>query len=137
MRYKPEDRNNSSYYLRRISLVNRTIKMLINLIRNYRNIYGTEFIVKEIMYKPAGRTSYPVYIAEYTDRDNKSHTKEIHSSFSIKKWKKGDIIKIKVDSEDPENIIIPFSDFSMAVIMSVIGIALEIVLVSIYTHINI
>ena len=116
---------------------NRTIKVLIYLIRHHRSLYSSEFIIKDILYRQIRNGKYPVFIVEYTDMDNKSHTKEVHSSFSVKKWKIGDRIKIKIDSEDPKTIIIPFSDFSMAVIMSCVGMIFELVLITIYEHINV
>lgn len=115
---------------------NRTIKFVTALKRNTDGFYRTVCTIRDIEYKPAGRGSYPVYIAHYTDLDDRDHIKEIHSSFSVKKWKIGDRIKIKVDRGDPDNIIIVFSDLSLAIIMSIMGVAVEIILFEIYIHMN-
>ena len=44
---------------------------------------------------------YDYYIISY-EYMNKSYSQEIHNSFSIKKWKKDERIKIKVNKNAPD-----------------------------------
>ena len=54
----------------------------------------------------------------------------------MKKWKIGDKLNIRVNRNDPDKIIIDFSDLGIAIIMCVVGIVFEIILFGIYVHIN-
>lgn len=115
---------------------NRQIKLLLDMIMNPNGFYRTICTIQDIEYRKVRRGSYPVYIAHYTDHDNQRHIKEIHSSFSVKKWKIGDQISIRVNRNDPDKIIIDLSDLGLAIIMSIIGIIFEFILFEIYIHIN-
>lgn len=108
---------------------NRVIKLLIDVAINKNNFYDTVFTIQDIR-----RGRYEFYIVKYNDADNNAHIKEIHASFSIKKWKIGDEIKIKVSNINSDTIIIVFSDTAMAVIMSVLGIIFETILFTAYIH---
>lgn len=108
---------------------NRVIKLLIDVAINKNNFYDTVFTIQDIH-----KGEYEFYIVKYNDADNNPHIKEIHSSFSIKKWKIGDEIKIKVSNINPDTIIIVFSDTAMAVIMSILGIIFETILFTVYIH---
>ncbi|MDE5584282.1 MAG: hypothetical protein K2J08_11345 [Ruminococcus sp.] len=103
---------------------------------NHDNFYRTVCTIKDIKHMPVGKGFYPVYIVHYTDFDKNHHIKEIHSSFSVKKWKTGEQLNIRVNRNNPDKIIIDFSDLSLAVIMSIMGIIFAIILFEIYTHIN-
>ena len=113
---------------------NRVIKLMIDVAINKNNFYDTVFTIQDIRYKQVRNGRYEVYIVKYNDADNNAHIKEIHSSFSIKKWKIGDEIKIKVSTIDPDTIVIVFSDIAMAVIMSIMGIIFETILIIAYIH---
>lgn len=115
---------------------NRVVKFLMIAAVNMNDLFDTVFVIQDIVYKHIGRRGYNVYIVNYNDADNNSHTKEIHSSFSIRKWKVGDEIKIKVSNCDPDTIFIVFSDTAMAVIVSIIGILFEVILYAVYIHID-
>jgi hypothetical protein len=115
---------------------NRVIKLLIFIIKNKNKFYETTCTVQDIKFRKIKSGGYNYHIVNYTDADKKMHIKEIHSSFSIKKWKIGDNIKIKVSMDDPETIIIPFSDTALAIIMSIIGITSEAIKVAVYLHIK-
>ena len=108
---------------------NRVIKLLIDVGINKNNFYDTVFTIQDIR-----KGEYKFYIVKYDDADNNPHIEEIHTSFSIKKWKIGDEIKIKVSTIDPDTIVIVFSDIAMAVIMSIMGIIFETILIIAYIH---
>ncbi len=114
---------------------NRSIKLLINAISNRNNFHITTAEITDIKEFQHSNGSYDYYIISYKYK-NKPYTQEIHVSFSIHKWKKGDRIKIKVDRNSPENIIIIFSDLSAALLMSIIGLIFEAVPIAVYikTH---
>ncbi|MCR4889794.1 MAG: hypothetical protein K5979_11550 [Ruminococcus sp.] len=114
---------------------NRVIKLMIDAMVMRKNFYYTFLTIQDIWYRQLGRGKYKVFMADYTDAKNKVHNKEIHSAFSIKKWKKGDRIKIKVSTKDPEKIIILFSDAAIAFIRLFVGIVFETVLFTIYINI--
>lgn len=115
---------------------NRTIKFLFDLKMNSDSFFRTVCTIQDIKHRPTGRGAYPVYIAHYTDLENNHHIKEIHSSFSVKKWKIGDQLNIRVNRNNPDKIIIDFSDLCLAIIMCITGIVFEIILFEIYIHIN-
>ena len=74
---------------------------------------------------------YPAFFTDYTDADGRAHSIEIHAAFSIRKWKAGDRIRLRVSGSDPEKVIVRSSDAAMAVIMCSIGAALEAVLLAV------
>ena len=115
---------------------NRVIKLLIYIAKNKFDFYDTFFTVEDIVHIAFGRSGYDAYIVNYNDADNRSHTKEIHSSFSVKKWKIGDKIKIKVSKNNSDTILIIFSDIALAIIMSIMGIIFEVILITVYLHIQ-
>ena len=113
---------------------NRSIKLLINAVKNRNNFCVITAEITEIKHFYMSRGGgYDYYIISY-EYMNKSYSQEIHNSFSIKKWKKGDRIKIKVNKNAPDNIIIVFSDVSTAVLMSIIGLLFEAVPIAVYLH---
>lgn len=115
---------------------NRSVKLLINTIKNRKNFHITIAEITDIKHFYMTRGGgYDYYIIKYEYR-NKSYSQEVHSSFSITKWKIGDRIKIKVNKNAPDNIIIVFSDLAMAVLMSIIGIIFTAVPIAVYicTH---
>ena len=113
---------------------NRSIKLLINAIKNRNNFCVITAEITEIKHFYMSRGGgYDYYIISY-EYMNKSYSQEIHNSFSIKKWKKDDRIKIKVNKNAPDNIIIVFSDVSTAVLMSIIGLIFESVPIAVYLH---
>jgi len=115
---------------------NRVIKLMITIVKNKYNFHDTFFTVEDIVYIPIGRGGYDAYIVSYNDVDNRRHTKEIHSSFSVKKWQIGDQIRIKVSKNHPDTILIVFSDIALAIIISLTGIMFEMILITIYLHIH-
>ena len=114
---------------------NRVIKLMIDAMVMRKNFYYTFLTIQDIRRRQSTKGNYKYFIAEYTDNKKHLHSKEIHSSFSVKKWKKGDRIKIKVSTKDPEKIIILFSDASIAFIRLFVGIVFETVLFTIYINI--
>ena len=115
---------------------NRVIKLIFNLIKNGNDFYNAIAVVQDIRYLNVGRSGYNFYVVKYEDEKHITHTQEIHSSFSIKKWKIGDSVKIKVNSEDPDNIIIVFSVLMLSVILSIMGIVFESIAIIIYIGIR-
>ncbi len=115
---------------------NRIVKLLINYMKNKDNFYDASAFIQSTKYIPAGKGSYICYFIKYEDKSHNFHIKELHSFFSIKNLKIGDEIKIKVDHNNPDNIILPFSDLAIAIIMGIIGIIFESILISVYicTH---
>ena len=112
----------------------RSVKLLINAFKNKNNFYGTTAEIADIKKcQTLGDGSYDYYIIKY-EYKNKTYTQEIHNSFSITRWQKGDRIKIKVDRDAPDNIIVVFSDLAIAVLMSIIGIIFTAVPIAIYIH---
>lgn len=111
---------------------NRGVKFMINQITNKNNFYCTSAFIRSTKFIQAGRGSYICYLIEYEDESHNTHVKELHNFFSIKNLKIGDKIKINVNRNDPDNIIVAFSDFIIAIIMCVIGIIFESVLIAVY-----
>ncbi len=109
---------------------NRVVKLLVN--RKKNNFYCTSAVIQSTKYVPAGRGSYICYVIQYEDKIRNTHFKELHSVFSIKSLKVGDEIKINVDQNDPNNVIVAFSDFVIAIIMCVMGIVFETILIVVY-----
>ena len=54
----------------------------------------------------------------------------------MKKWEIGDKIKIKVSKNNSDTILIIFSDIALAIIMSIMGIIFEVILITVYLHIQ-
>lgn len=106
---------------------NRVVKLLIN--RNKNNFYCTSAVIQSTKFVHAGKGSYICYVIKYEDESNNPHIKELHNFFSIKSLDVGDEIKIKIDQNDSNNIILPFSDLAIAIIMCVIGIVFETFLI--------
>ncbi len=115
---------------------NRVIKFMFNLIKGRNNFYNTIATVQNIHYSEVGRSGYNYYVVKYEDAKHIPHIKEIHSSFSIKKWKIGDKIRIRVNSNDPDNIIVVFSDLMLCIIMSIMGVLFESIALTIYLNIH-
>lgn len=115
---------------------NRVIKLMITIAKNKYDYYDSFFTVEDIVHIPIGRFGYDAYIVNYNDIDYHRHTKEIHSSFSVKRWQIGDKIRIKVSKKHPDTILIVFSDIALAIINSVIGVIFEVILITIYLHIQ-
>ena len=109
---------------------NRVVKLLVN--RNKNNFYCTSAVIQSTKYVHAGKGSYICYVIKYEDESNNPHIKELRNFFSIKSLDVGDEIKIKIDQNDSNNIILPFSDLAIAIIMCVIGIVFETFLIVIY-----
>ncbi len=109
---------------------NRVVKLLIN--RNKNNFYCTSAVIQSTKYIPAGRGSYICYVIKYEDESRNTHIEELHNFFSIKSLKVGDEIKINIDKNNPNNIIVAFSDLMIAIIMCVIGIVFEMLLIIVY-----
>ena len=107
---------------------NRVIKYIIQVKSMRGHCYETTFTIQNITRRRVGRGSYKVFIGEYTDAENRRHSKEIHSAFSIRKWNIGDEIRIRVSEADPESIVVVFSDTAMAIFMSILGAICESVL---------
>ncbi len=109
---------------------NRVVKLLIN--RNKNNFYCASAVIQSTKLVHAGKGGYICHVIKYEDESNNPHTKELHNFFSIKSLDVGDEIKIKIDENDSNNIILPFSDLAIAIIMCVIGIVFETFLIVIY-----
>lgn len=115
---------------------NRVIKFIIQVHSMRGHCYETTFRIQSITRRKIRGGSYKVFTGEYVDAENRSHKQQIHNAFSIRQWKTGDEIKIKVSEADPENIIIVFSDMAMAIFMSIWGIMSEAIIIVIYLCIN-
>ena len=111
---------------------NRVVTLAIEAAKVGKAPYETFFTIDAVRETTEFGSTYKFFDVSYTDADNKRHTKEIHNAFSVKKWKVGDKIRIKVSRDDPERIIIPSSDIFLAVLMSLIGIAAETAAVAVY-----
>ena len=109
---------------------NRVVKLLVN--RNKNNFYCTSAVIQSTKFVHAGKGGYICYVIKYEDESNNPHIKELYNFFSIKNLDVGDEIKIKIDQNDSNNIILPFSDLAIAIIMCVIGIVFETFLIVIY-----
>ncbi len=113
---------------------NRIVKLLINRVTNRNNFYCTSAFIQYTKFIPSGKGSYICYIIRYQDESHNIHEKELHSFFSIRNIKIGDEIKINVDRNNPDNIIVVLSDFMIAIIMCVIGIIFESILIAVYMY---
>ena len=82
-------------------------------------------------YKEIAKAIIGAFFTDYTDADGRAHSIEIHAAFSIRKWKAGDRIRLRISRSDPEKVIVRSSDAAMAVIMCIIGAALEAVLLAV------
>lgn len=109
---------------------NRVVKLLVN--RNKNDFYCTSAFIQSTKFIQAGNGSYICYIIKYEDESHNTHIEELHNFFSIKSLNVGDEVKINIDKNDPNNIIVAFSDFMIAIITCVIGIVLEMILIVVY-----
>ena len=110
---------------------NRPVMLVINALRMRGDHFDTEGTIREIRQVQIRSGHYPAFITDYTDADGRAHSIEIHAAFSIRKWKAGDRIRLRVSRSDPEKVIVRSSDAAMAVIMCSIGAALEAVLLAV------
>jgi len=121
-------------------LFNRQVKFLINKKRNYGFYYNSFAIVDEVKYEKialgVAKSKYIVFVLKYTIGENKFWHKEIHSSFSFYKWKKGHSIALKINRKNPDDIIIPKSDTFMFFFYCAIGIATEMILLLLFVNVN-
>ncbi len=111
---------------------NRVVTLVIDAARMRNRCFDTFLTIEKIWGNTGFGSSYNVFTVSYPDAENRLCYKDIHSAFSIKKWKVGDRIRIKVSRDDPEKIIIPSSDIFLAVLMSLIGIAAETAVAAVY-----
>ena len=114
---------------------NRVVKLVIDAVKMRNKCFDTFFTIESIGETEDFGSRYKVFTVSYCDEENKLFIKEIHSAFSVRKWKVGDRVKIKVSREDPEKIIIPSSDIFLAVLMSLLGTATETAVIAVYVNI--
>ncbi|WP_154662839.1 hypothetical protein [Ruminococcus albus] len=81
-----------------------------------------------------GRGLHTVYITEYVDYKNKKHKEKVFRSFSIKKWEIGTQLKIKINRNNLEQMIIVFSDICEAIFESILGTVFESILIISFLH---
>ena len=93
--------------------------------RKKDDFYCTSALIQTLKFKGAGRAGYVCYVIDYEDENNNLHTKELHTFCSIKSLKPGDKIKINVDRNNPDNIIVVDSDLLIAITICAAGIAFE------------
>ncbi|MBE6860088.1 MAG: hypothetical protein E7499_02175 [Ruminococcus sp.] len=102
---------------------NRIVKLIFK--RKKNDFYCTTALIQTLKFKGAGRAGYVCYVIDYEDENNNLHTKELHTFCSIKSLKPGDKIKINVDRNNPDNIIVVDSDLLIAITICAAGIAFE------------
>lgn len=102
---------------------NRIVKLIFK--RKKDDFYCTTALIQTLKFKGAGRAGYVCYVIDYEDENNNLHTKELHTFCSIKSLKPGDKIKINVDRNNPDNIIVVDSDLLIAITICAAGIAFE------------
>ena len=113
---------------------NRTVKFIVLASKMKGDSYETYLTIEDITRVRLGRGSYDVFTGRYEDERHKEHVKDIHGAFSIRKWKVGDRIRIRVSVSDPENIIIVHSDAALAVFWTILGILIETALITVYVR---
>ena len=111
---------------------NRVVTLAIDAAKMRNKCFDTFLTIEKIWGNKSFGSEYKIFTASYLDAEDKLRMKTIHQAFSIRKWKVGDRIRIKVSREDPEKIIIPSSDIFLAVLMSLLGIAAETAAVAIF-----
>lgn len=109
---------------------NRIVKLLVN--QNKNNFYCTFAFIQSTKFIQAGKGSYLSYVIKYEDGNSNIHVKELHGFFSVKNLIPGDKIKINVDKNNPNNIVVAYSDLMIAIIMCVMGIVFESILIVVY-----
>ena len=113
---------------------NRTVKFIFFILKNRKHLYDSNCTITDKKYTRMGKATITVYISEYKDSKNKKHKEDIFRSFSIKKWEIGTQLKIKINKNDPEQIIIVFSDICEAIFESILGTVFEIILIIVFLH---
>ena len=113
---------------------NRIVKLLVN--RNKYNFYCTSAFIQSTKFISTGRGGYLSYVIKYEDKNNNTYTKELQDFFSIKNLIPGDKIKINIDRDNPNNIVVAYSDFIIAIIMCVMGIVFESIIIAVYVGVH-
>lgn len=81
---------------------------------------------REEVYTAGGSGSYKKYEAVYTVGGKTLRT-ELHNVFSVRRWRNGQQISVKVAKDDSRLIIVAPSDYVMCGIYAFVGISAEIV----------
>lgn len=113
---------------------NRTIKFIFFILKNKKYLYASTCRITHTENIRWGRGFKTVYISEYTDSKDQIHNERIFRSFTLKTWEIGEQIKIKINSKNPEQIILVFSDLFTAIFGSIIGTIFEIILITLFIN---
>lgn len=106
----------------------RPVRFAIMLLRH--KFVKTSAVVSEAgreeVYTAGGSGSYKKYEAVYTV-GGKTLRAELHNVFSVRRWRNGQQITVKVAEDDYRLIIVVPSDYVMCGIYSFVGLSAEIV----------
>ncbi len=118
---------------------NRQVKFLWRCIVNRKNYYPTVGVIGETHSNPvsfgAVHGKYPSYVVSYFNESNEKCVKEIHNFFSVKSIKAGQKIKLRINRDNTDDMIVLPSDIFLFVLLSVIGIMFECGFLVLYIHI--
>ncbi len=110
-------------------LFNRQVKMIINLIIKRKLYYPVTAVITEIKNQSVNygvvKGKYPVFVITYHNENNKISVKELHNFFSIKSIKKGQKVKLMINRNNLDDIIVVSSDVFLFIIYCIMGIIFE------------
>jgi len=118
---------------------NRQVKFLWRCISKRKNYYPTVGVIGEINSIPvsfgAVHGKYPSYVVSYLNESNEKCVEEIHNFFSVRSIKAGQKIKLRINRENTDDMIVLPSDIFLFVLLCIMGILFETGLLALYIHV--